>query len=370
MNKGRLSVIAAFVVVLGAFAGRKYLAAQKEIPDRKVTPRVMGVVPDTVVLGPISISIPVTGKLRARNRIDLFAEVSGRLLPASDRFREGNAFSPGAILISIDDSEAKANLVAQKSGFLNTLSSVMSDIRLDYPKEFKKWEHYLAEFSVEKSIGLLPEVKSEKEKLFITARGVYTGYYNIKSAEARLDKYTLHAPFRGVVTEANIEPGTLVRQGQKLGEFISDDRYELEVSIKAGDLSFIQIKDEVNLYSSDVPGAWKGVVTRINNRIDPQTQSINLFIETKGEGLREGMFLNADIKVEEIQDAFTINRKLLNDRNEVFTVRDSVLAISKVEVVRFTDQTAVIRGLKNGVLIPADPVPNAYPGMAVQIIQP
>ena len=370
MNKGRLSILVALLVLVGSFAGRKFLAAQKAEPVRKVTNRVIGVVPDTIALGPVSISIPVTGKLRARNRIDLYAEVSGRLLPASDRFREGNAFAKGALLIAIDDTEAKANLVAQKSGFLNTLSSVMSDIRIDYPNDFNKWEQYLAAFSVEKPIQELPEVTSEKEKLFITARGIYTGYYNIKSAEARIAKYKLKAPFHGVVTEANIEPGTLVRQGQKLGEFISDQRYELEVSVKASDVSFLNVNDKVVLHSPDISGEWNGRITRINNRIDPQTQSVNLFIETQGEGLREGMFLNARVEVEEIQNAYTVNRKLLNDQNELYIIQDTVLMLSAVEVIRFTDHSAIIRGLESGVLIPKDPVPNAFPGMEVQILKP
>ena len=370
MNRGRLSIIAAVLVLVGAFAARNFLAAQKKTPPRNSNQRIVGVVPDTVHLGPVGVMIPVTGTLKARNRIELYAEVSGRLLRASDLFREGNMFERGTVLIQIDETEAQANLVAQKSSFLNTLSGVMSDIRIDYPDQFDKWTKYLSSFSVDEPIEELPEVTSEKEKLFITARGIYTGYYNIKSAEARLDKYTLKAPFHGVVTQANIEPGTLVRGGQKLGEFISDEVFELEVSLKASDLQFVQNGDRVNLRSNDVAGNWTGTIRRINNRIDPMTQSVNLFIEVRGEGLREGMFLNADIQVEEIEDAFALNRKMVNDRGELYVLADSTLVIRQVEVVRFTEETAIIRGLNEGVLIPAQPVPGAYPGMPIQVTQP
>ena len=43
--------------------------------------------------------------------------------------------------------------------------------------------------------------------------------------EATLDKYTIKAPFNVVVTQSNINPGTLVRNGQKLGEFINTYLY-------------------------------------------------------------------------------------------------------------------------------------------------
>lgn len=370
MNRGRLSIIAAVLVLVGAVVLRNYLAAQKKTPPRRASERTMEVVPDTVALGPVAVTIPVTGKLRARNRIEIYAEVSGRLLPQSDRFREGNSFSKGAMLIAVDDTEAKANLVAQKSSFLNTLSGVMSDIRIDYPEQFDKWTNYLARFSVEEPILLLPEVKSEKEKLFITARGIYTGYYNIVSAEARLDKYALRAPFHGVVTEANIEPGTLVRQGQKLGEFISDEVFELEVSLKTSDLDFVENGNAVQLTSNDVAGQWIGRIARINNRVDPQTQSVNLFVEVSGKGLREGMYLNADIQVGAIDSAFTVNRKMLNDQGELYVLRDSSLSFERVNVIRYTESTAIVRGLRNGTLVPSEPVPGAYPGMRIQITKP
>ena len=370
MNRGRLSIIAAVLVLVGAAGLRNYLAAQKKTPPRKSNAPAIGVVPDTVMLGPVTVEIPVTGKLKARNRIEIYAVVSGRLLPESDRFREGNSFSKGATLVAMDDTEAKANLVAQKSSFLNTLSGVMSDIRIDYPEQFDEWTNYLAQFSVEDSIRPLPEVKCEKEKLFITARGIYTGYYTIKSAEARLDKYALHAPVEGGVTEANIEPGTLVRQGQKLGDFIRDKVFELEVSVKAADLKFVRSGDPVHLSSNDISGAWKGHISHINSRIDPQTQSVNLFVEVRGKDLREGMYLNADIQVDEIDSAFAINRKMLNDKGELYVLRDSSLSFEQVQVIRYTESTAIVRGLKEGALVPVEPVPGAYPGMRIQITKP
>ncbi len=370
MNRGRLSIIAAVLVIVGAFVLRNYLAAQKQTPQRKTKTYIVGVVPDTVESGPVSVTIPVTGKLKARNRIELFVEVSGRLLPESERFREGNTFPAGAILIAVDDTEAKANLVAQKSSFLNTLSGMMADMRIDFSEQFDKWNHYLMRFAVDEPIRPLPKEVTEKEKQFIIARGIYTGYYNIKAAEARLGKYTLHAPFQGVVTEANIEPGTLVRQGQKLGEFISDAVFELEVSLKAADLQFVKTGDPVVLSSNDIPGSWTGRVSRINNRIDPQTQSVNIFIEARGKNLREGMFLNADIQINEIDSAFTVNRKMLNNQGELCVIRDSVLSFEQVEVIRFMGSAAVLRGLPNGTMIPSEPVPGAFPGMQIQVAIP
>ena len=74
-------------------------------------------------------------------------------------------------------------------------------------------------------------MEDEKENYFITGRGILSGFYNVKNLEQRLSKYRLVAPFSGVLTEALVTEGTLIRSGQKLGEFIDPTVYELEVAI-------------------------------------------------------------------------------------------------------------------------------------------
>ena len=109
----------------------------------------------------------------------------------------------------------------------------MPDIRLDYPIEFQKWEAYLTSFDINKTTPKLPVMNTDKEKYFISGRGINTAYYNVKNLEVKLGKYNLRAPFKGILTEALVTPGSLVRAGQKLGEFIDPSVYEMEVSVNA-----------------------------------------------------------------------------------------------------------------------------------------
>ena len=64
-----------------------------------------------------------------------------------------------------------------------------------------------------------------------------------------LNKFVVRAPFTGILTEATINPGTLVRPGQRLGEFIDPSVYEIQIALQKSMIPFIQENDKVNLKS-------------------------------------------------------------------------------------------------------------------------
>ncbi len=367
MNRGRLMIILAIVVLVGGYVLKNVLSEQKVPPPRKNKSTTMTVATQTIQNGEIPLAIESTGKLSAYQRIEIYAEVSGTLLPESNRFRAGNRYTKGQVLIHMDDTEARANLIAQKSTFISLLSASLADIKFDYPDAFAKWEKYLKSVDVERPIPALPKTDSEQEKLFLTSRNIYTSYYNIQSAETRLSKYLIVAPFDGMVSESNLLPGTLVRVGQKLGEFIQTAEYELEISLNIKDMTFLSVGDKVKLRSDEIPGTWEGTVSRVNNRIDPSTQSVQVYILTRGEKLRDGMFLTAEVSTESVAEAALLSRRLIRPDESVFAIRDSVLFLLPVEVVRFQSGDAIVRGLPNGTVLPLEPILGAHEGMKVMV---
>ena len=243
----------------------------------------------------------------------------------------------------------------------------MPDLRLDYPEAYPKWQAYLNNFDVSKATPPLPEVTSEKEGYFISGRNIQTAYYNVKNLEQRLGKYRITAPFTGVLTEALVTEGTLVRSGQKLGEFIDTSLYELEVAISKNYADLLQVNNEVTLSTIDGKQTYTGKVTRVNGNINQASQTIDAYIEVKGEGLREGVYLEALLQAKEEQDAISLPRGLLQPNNELFMVRDSILDVIEVNPVYFSDKEVVVKGIPEGTKIVSKPVPGAYAGMLVKI---
>ena len=203
-----------------AFWVVKVMISSNQRKDRAPKKIVKTVFVEEVINSTIPITIRANGNLVAKNRIDIYSEVQGVLQPTPKEFRPGNTYQKGEIILKINSEEHFANLQAQKSNLYNSITSIMPDIRLDYPDEYQKWENYLSDFDFNQPTPQLPEINSEKEKFFISGRNIFTSFYNVKNLEVRLSKYNIRAPFNGVLTEAMVNPGALIRVGQKLGELI------------------------------------------------------------------------------------------------------------------------------------------------------
>ena len=185
--------------------------------------------------------------------------------------------------------------------------------------------------------------------------------------EERLSKYHILAPFNGVLTEALVSEGALVRAGQKLGEFIDPSVYELELAINESYKDLLKIGNTVKLYNLDKSKSYTGKVVRVNSVIDASTQSIQAYIELLGKDLNEGMYLAAELQGREEKEVYEISRKLLIDNKAIYAVKDSTLILQEVNPIYFTEETAILKGIPDGTLILNKAVPGAHSGMLVKI---
>jgi len=360
-----LSILGALLIVGAIYFGNKLVNSKKR---KKPVPAkvVKTVYTDTVQNTTIPIIIPANGNLVAKKRIELYAEVQGIFKTGRKLFKPGQKYRAGEVLIGIDAAEHYANVQSTKSNLYNAIAAIMPDLRLDFPDIYPKWQQYLSGFDLNKTTPKLPEMTSEKEKYFITGRGIVTNYYNVKNLEQRLSKYTISAPFSGILTEALVTEGSLVRNGQKLGEFIDNSVYEMEVALSKKYATLLKVNEKVVLTNLDGTETFSGVVSRVNGSIDPTTQTITAYIEVKDERLKEGMYLQANLNAKEEKDAIEVDRNLISDNDQIFIVRDSILDVIAVKPVYFSDTKVVLKNVPNGTIILSRSVPGAYAGMLVK----
>lgn len=366
MRKIIFTVLGILLIVVSFFLAG-YIIDSKKTFKPKSEKVVKTVFTEVVENGTVPIVVSANGNLTAKQRVELYAEVQGVFKKGSKLFKEGQAFRQGETIINIDADEYAASVQSAKSNLFNQLTAVMPDLRLDYPDIYSKWQDYLTNFDMSKSTPALPEMATEKEKFFISGRGILTSYYNVKNLEQRLSKYRIVAPFSGVLIETLVTEGTLVRSGQKLGEFINTEVYELEVAISKRYTDLLKVGESVELTNLDDNSTYKGKVTRINGSIDQATQTVNAYIEVEDKNLREGMYLEADLDAKKEENAIEVDRGLLLEDNKIFVVRDSILDVIDVEPVYFSDKRVVLKNVPNGVTIVSKPISGAYTGMAVKI---
>jgi len=362
-------ILGVVIIFFGVFGARKIITSKKPIVS-VINNDVKTVLVDTVANTTIPISINLNGNIQALRKVELYAEVQGVFLQSGNKnFKAGEKYNTGNTLISIDNTELRASLISQKSILYNQIASAIPDLTFDYPDALPKWQSYLSSFDLNGSLKPLPNFESEKEKLFISAKNIVASYYNTKNLEERLSKHTIKAPFNGVLTESLINPGALVRAGQKLGTFIDPSVYELEVAVPKAYSDLLQIGKKVKLTNIEKSKSWTGTVSRINASVNQSTQSVNTYVSVLGSDLFEGMYLEALIDIKSEENAFEIPRNLLVENNKIFVLKDdSILELKEIVPVFFYDEKVVVKGLSNGTVVLRNVLPGAYSGIQVKVV--
>jgi multidrug efflux pump subunit AcrA (membrane-fusion protein) len=368
MRKIILALLGVLLIIASVYVSKLIISNKNTI--RKAPPKVIKTVyVDTVLNSTIPIIIPANGNLIAKRRLEIYSEVQGIFKPASKLFKPGEKYNKNEIFITINNTEYYSSVQSAKSNLYNSIVAIMADLRLDFHDIYPKWQDYIKSFDLDKTTPKLPKMSSEKENYFITGRGIVSNYYSVKNLEERLTKYTIKAPFKGILTESLVTEGTLIRNNQKLGEYIDPSIYEMEVSLGKNYASLLKIGENVQLNNLENTKKYTGKISRINGSVNTDTQTIAVFIEIKNSSLKEGMYLEAKINAKNEPNAIEINRSLLLDENKIFIVRDNVLDIMEVTPTYFSETKVVLKNIPDKTIILSNPFPGAFVGMSVKPLQ-
>lgn len=363
-----ISVVGGLLILaVGVFVKTK-LADSKKAPEINNNKIIASVFVEEVKNSEIPIIIFATGSVLAKDRMVIFSEVQGVFLPSSKAFKAGTKYRRGETLIRVNNEEFKASVIAKRSSFKNMITGILPDIQFDYASSLTTWNSYLQSIDINKSLPKLPAMASDKENNFITSRNINATYYSIKNMETRLQKYSITAPYAGTLVDAYVTPGTLINPGQKLGEYIKPDVFELELNINANLQEFLEKGKSVSLHNIENTKSWIGKVTRINQKIDRNSQTIKVFVEVSSEDLKEGEYLEAEVFARQEMAAVEIPRALLVNNNAIYMVHDSILVLHELDVVYTKLNSVIAKGLTDGTSYISKPVIGAFDGMKVKII--
>ena len=312
--------------------------------------------------------IKSSGRVISRNNITITSEVQGRLI-GNYTFKKGTEINKGDIIFSVNNTDLKLLIKAKMSQFMRLISSVLADIKIDFDTEYDKWYNFFNKIDLDKNIPDLPQMNSSKEKNYIISRLILAEYLSIKSEEERLKKYTVLAPFNGIVTNSYTDVGANVNPGTPVVDFIRKGDMEIELTVNTSEIKQINIGDKVVLRENK--NLFSGQIIRKGRFVNPNTQSISVFanINTKTNTIYNGMYLDAKIITNSKDSVFKINRRAIFDKDKVFIVdKKNKLRINKINIVSYEDNYAIIRNLKENTLVVKEPLINTKAGSIVKAI--
>ena len=363
-----LAILAFGLMVMNALIGMK---GTPPVKPRSASARLVKVM--AARSADLAPKVSIEGRVQALNRMTVLSEVNGVLPVGGKEFREGVAYGADEAMLRLDDSELRASLVAQRSQWLQLLAGALADLQVDFPDRADVWFDLVQTLDVTAALPPLPDAASDRERLYLTSRGIVSGYHNIKANEARLEKFTVRAPFEGVVVGAQVQPGSMVRAGQPVGTLVGTGTYEVKSAVHARHLPLLKSGNTVALRDETGAVVASGEVSRISGNVDPTTQSASVFCEVTsqdGRALRDGRFLSGHVEGRPLEGVMALNEVLLTGNGtEVFVVKDGLLALVPVEVLHRDADLVLVRGLEEGMQVLAEPVSGAYEGMLVELAQ-
>ncbi|MDP5140255.1 MAG: HlyD family efflux transporter periplasmic adaptor subunit [Spirosomaceae bacterium] len=287
----------------------------------------------------------VSGRVIPQNTTQLFAEVQGKVLPGGVNFKNGVSFSKGDVLLKLDNREFRLALEAQRSAFLNSLTSLMPDMKSDYADNYPNWLKYIQSYKTGTALPPLPETLSDKEKYYVTTYQIYSQYYTIKSQEERLSKYQIIAPYSGMITTATIDVGGLVSPGQPLGTIINSYNYELEAGVDIATSQYLTVGSKLTFKSNELPGSWTGTLIRKSTVLDPATQNIAVYFRLIGKGITSGMYLESEYQSGKLENVAVLPSSVVRRDNTVLILANGVISSKAVETVSYMTDSVAVKGL-------------------------
>lgn len=371
MKRKIISTVIIIIMIVGAIMITKHLIATKPKPAKDIErAQILSVKVSEVNYKDIQIPVEYHGRVFSKETVAIASEVSGKILPGDIPFKTGQSFKKGQIIAKIYDEDMRASITAQKSTFLNTLSSALPDIHIDYPQEYDKWFNFFEAIDLTGTMPELPDFNSSKEKIFLASRNIIAAYYNIIQLEITLSKYTIYAPFDGAYKSVGKEVGSIAGMNQEMATIIRTDEMEIIVPVLPEDIKWIKPGQET-LVVVDNATSLTGKVSRIAQFVDPSNQSINVYVKVsqqKDTPIYEGQFLNVIFPGKELKQVIEVPREAVFKNNKVWIVKDDCLNLQQVNVVRNSDDMRYINGLNPGTMLVKESLINVAQGQRVNQI--
>ena len=363
----------------GAFA---LLDAAKPEPEKKTEePRPLSVYIEPVNKADISLLVSSEGEVRPRTQVTIVAQVAGRVVSVSSEFTEGGVVKPGATLLQIEDTDYKLALAQAQSAVAEAEVGIQeAEAGADVARKQLRDARNASPLALKK-----PQV-ARARALLVSAQSA------LSQAELNLSRTKISLPFRGRLSEKNVNVGQYVSPGTPIGQAFSTDYVEVRLPLDDTQLAsldlpigFIAARDQVikvNL-SATVAGKvqlWEGRLVRLDASIDSQTRTLYGQVEVASPyaenvsqfkmPLAVGLYVNAEIEGRSIANATVISREGLRAGNRVFVVNsEGKLEIRNVSVVHSSPKEAVIdAGIEANDRVIISSIRNPIPGMALTAI--
>ncbi len=344
MNRKNLTVICGMLAIIAltvAFVAGGALSRENEpAQTSKIVPgttgKAVGEQPTPVeVVGvahrPLTRMLNIPATLEAYEKADLYAKISGFVTKVNVDI--GSYVRKADVLMDIAVPE-----IADK---LRQCEAVL---------EAKRAREKLDEITTQRQEQLAAENAISKQQLDEALSQFAIARADTKVAESEvarmrtlLEYATITAPFDGMITARNFDPGAFVRsaadgQTQPLFALANTGKIRLVIHIPGPDVPFVRAGTKVEIKIQCLNGETiESAVTRTSMALNSNTRTMRaeVDLDNKNGQLTPGMYAQVSVKLEAKEDAMLIPSKAIRVRGRDISVlvsRDGLARSCAVEI--------------------------------------
>ena len=337
-------VLALTVIIVAVVVGVILFINREKAPQVEVDRALPVVEVQAIEVGAVVPDISSEGVVKSRREVRLATEVSGRVEWISPQWIEGGKCAEGEELVRLDD----ADLAAAEA----RAASALADAKLLLEQEEAKGEQARREWE---RLG-----RGEPSALTLRKPQIASAAARVASATAELDRArrdvsraVIRAPFAGRVRLTAVEVGAVLMSGTAVGEMYSDTDLEVRLPVSLRDFGFIDAAETPRFEVSATLGVdrrvWPAEISRVDGEVERSTLSGHVIArilpdEAAGGYPPVGLFVEAAMKGRKIEGVCEVPRAALRGIDELWVVRGDKLAKLKVEEVRSSRESVVVRG--------------------------
>ena len=352
-------------------------AKPKPQPSTPETP----LAPVVTVVSAKPMAMPLTvvtqGTVEPMRRINLSAQVSGKVVEVGENFLEGAYFEQGELLVQLEQADYEY-AIARAQAQVAAAEQRLAEERGRNLQAKREWRE-LGSKEANELFLRLPQLKSAEAAL-VAAKA------DLAAAQLALTRTTIRAPFTGRLEHKQADVGQFLGAGASVATIHAVDVFEvrlplsdsqwasLGLSVAAGDA--IAHPATLSAQFGTEERRWHGLIRRFEATLDPQSRIVQAIAEVRlndGDEMRRssltaGMFVQADIKTPPVPGLVQLPVSALRADDTVMVVDSSSTLIRKPIVVRERHSNWVrVSGLVEGERVVSVQTPTLLSGLPVTI---
>lgn len=352
MKKIPVKKILVFIAIIAVgFLGMMFLTSTEKTSNKRAEQiDIRKVETQRIVYEDFTLSISGNGVVNSKQSLEVVSEAQGKILYAKNNAKNGTHFKKGEVILKIDSREVENDLYSFRSDFMNSVASMLPELKNESVEEYEKWFKYFNTLDIGSETPELPQTTDTREKIKVSSRNVFSKYYKVKNQEILLSKYNIAAPFDGYLSDSDLIENSFIVRGQTLFTLIDAKNLEIAVPLSVDEINMISFQSPPSVkiyYENDKDNYLEGKIFRKDINLERSTQTTNVYVSCTNNKLKSdflpGNYVTVEISGKKMHDVAIIPRHSITNDGNVFVIEEGMLAVKDIDVLVYQEDFAIVQ---------------------------